>query len=286
MKEKYLYLTCALAIIFLLFTAGCITPPQENATKVSGKTNTTNVKMTTVQHTYVTEVTLSDYAQSTLGSSGYTTFLPTTQIPTDMTCLIHSINLFGYNGTAFIFNLKNPPMFINYTVVPRNITKSDVYTVRSGTYVPTTTVGEGYIPKSGKGSMKTVTYSDYSPTSWFEITVRDNATNEIILQDGFGETKGYSSYLTRTLKILKTGDVLVEFRGNDIKKASASVWVKPLENFDESRLSEFTNCMYWEGHRDTVAMPVTTLWKATQGTTVPQNVFDYAWGDSKNASSN
>jgi hypothetical protein len=125
--------------------------------------------------------------------------------------------------------------------------------------------------------MTTVTYSDYSPTSWFEITVRDNATKEIILQDGFGETKGYSTYLSRTLKILKTGDVLVEFRGNNIDKASASVWVKPLGNFDESRFSEFTDCMYWEGHRDTVAIPVTTLWQETQGTEIPQNQSNYKW---------
>jgi hypothetical protein len=278
MKEKYLYLIYTLAVIFLIFTAGCITPPQENATKVSGKTSTTSAKVTTAEYNYVTEVPLSDDAQSTIEPSGYTTFLPTTQIPTDLTCRINTVNLVGYNGTAFIFDLKNPPMFINYTVVPRNITKTDVITERSGTYVPTTTVGEGYIPKSGKGSVKTVTYSDYSPTSWFEITVRDNATNEIILQDGFGETKGYSKYLTQTLKILKTGDILVEFRGNDITKASASVWVKPLGNFNESRFSEFTNCMYWEGHRDTIALPVTTLYKATQGTEVPQNQSNYKWG--------
>ena len=279
MKEKYLYPIYTLAIIFIIFTAGCITQPQENATPVSGKTS---AKVTTAQpqHTYVTEVTLSDYAPSTTNSSGYTMFLPTTQIPTDMTCRIHSVNLFGYNGTAFIFDLKNPPMFINYTVVPRNITKTDVFEVRSGTYVPTTKVTEDYLPKSGKGSMKTVTYSDYSPTSWFEVTVRDNATKEIILQDGFGENKGYSTYLTRTLKILKTGDILVEFRGNNINKASASVWVKPLGNFDESRFSEFTNCMYWEGHRDTIAIPVTTLWKATQGTEIPRNQSKYAWGSS------
>lgn len=276
MKEKYLYLIFTLVVIFTIFAAGCVEPPQQNPTNISGKPPST--KVTTIPHTYVTAVTLSDDVPTTIQPQGYSTFLPTTRIPEDITCRMHAINLFGYNNTAFIFDLKNPPMFINYTVVPRNITKTDVFSDRYGTYVPTTTVGEGFIPKSGKGSMKTVTYSDYSPTSWFEIIVRDNATKEIILQEGFGETKGYSTYLTRTLKILKTGAILVEFRSNDMKKASATIWVKPEGNFAESRLSEFTNCMYWEGHRDTVATPVTTLWKETQGTEIPRNQSNYQWG--------
>ena len=79
----------------------------------------------------------------------------------------------------------------------------------------------------------------------------------IFPSNGFGPNKGYTTYLTRTLKILKTGDVLVEFRGNDID-ASASIWVKPIGNFDESRLSEFTDCTYWDSHRDTIATQVPT----------------------------
>jgi hypothetical protein len=266
MKEKYLYLVYSLSIILLLVIAGCIAPPKETpSTPVEDLYNPNQFAANNSSSTssYVTEVTLSDYAPSTTKPSGYTTFLPTTQIPADITCRIHSINLFGYNGTAFIFDLKNPPMFINYTVVPTNITKNEVLLQKSGSYASTT--GGEYIPQSGKGSMNTVTYSDYSPTSWFEVTVRDNATKEIILQDGFGETKGYSTYLTRTLKVLKTGDILVEFRSNNMKKASATIWVKPVGNFNESRLSEFTNCMYWEGHRDTVATPVTTLGMEAQG---------------------
>jgi hypothetical protein len=273
MKENYLYLVYTLAVLLILITAGCVAPPQEtSASNLSASgaqshgSQKTTATTTTTQASYVTELNLSVYESSTPDLAGYTTYLPTTRIPEDITCRIHGINIFGYNGTAFIFNLKNPPMYINYTVVPTNITRNEVYSQKSGTYVPTTTVGEGYIPKSGKGSIKTYTYSDYSPTSWFEVTVRDNTTKEIILQDGFGENKGYSLYLTRTLKVMKSGDLLVEFRGNNLKRASASVWVKPLGNFDESRLSEFTSCIYWEGSRDTIAMPVTTLWKETQGT--------------------
>jgi hypothetical protein len=254
MKEKYLYLLYTLAIIFVLFTAGCVAPPQENSTfnpMASGK-KTSGTPVTTTQGSYVSEVTLSDYASSATTSFGYTTFLPATRIPEDITCRIHSINVFGYNGTAFTFDLKNPPMFINYTVVPTNMTVNKVYT-------------DSFTKKT-----TTRTYSDYSPSSWFEVTVRDNATKEIVLQEGFGENKGYSTYLTRTLKILKTGDLLVEFRGSSIN-ASATIWVKPLGNFNESRLSEFTECTYWEGHRDTLVTPKPTTIKGVQYTWTTEN---------------
>lgn len=254
MKEKSLYLVITLGILLVLFTAGCVAPPQENSTynpSVSGNQNQ-QAQTTTTTPSFVTEVTLSGYVSSTPESAGYTTFLPTTRIPADITCRIHSINVSGYNGTGFLFDLNNPPMYINYTVVPTNVTVNKVYT-------------DSFTKKT-----VTLTYSDYSPSSWFEVTVRDNATREIILQEGFGESKGYSTYLTRTLKVMKSGYLLVEFRGSDIK-ASASVWVKPIGNFDESRLSEFTECTYWDGRRDTLVTPVPTTIENAVYTWTPEN---------------
>lgn len=260
MKEKSLYLVFTLGILIVLFTAGCVAPPQENSTynpSVSGK-HSQNSQTTTTPSSFVTEVTLSGYVSSTPESAGYTTFLPTTRIPADITCRIHSINVFGYNGSAFIFNLQNPPMFINYSVIPKNVTKNDTFTISSG---------------KDKGKFSTLVHSDYSPSSWFEVIVRDNTTKEIILQDGFGENKGYSTYLNRTLKIMKTGDILVEFKGNDLKKASATIWVKPIGNFDESRYAEFTDCMYWEGHRDTLVTAKPTTIKGIQYTWTVENKY-------------
>jgi hypothetical protein len=253
MKEKYLYLVYSLVIILLLVIAGCIAPPTETPSKPVDLYNPNQFAKNNSSTTssYVSVVSLNE--SSTIEPVGYSTFLPTTQIPADISCRIHSINLFGYNGTAFIFDLKNPPMYINYTVVPTNVTVNKVYT-------------DSFTKKT-----TTLTYSDYSPNAWFEVTVRDNATKEIILQDGFGETKGYTTYLTRTLKVLKTGDILVEFRGNDMKKASATIWVKPIGNFDESQLPEFTDCMYWDAHRDTIATAKPTTIKGAIYTWTPEN---------------
>jgi hypothetical protein len=209
MNIKYTHLVYSLAIILCLAAAGCLRPPTD------------------------------DFGNTPVPTAR-------TPIPLDMTCSIFSKTaVYAYNGTSFTFNQKNPPMFINYTVIPKNVTVNKVVTD----------------PNSGK--TQTITFSDYSTSSWFEVTVRNNATGEIILQDGFGTSKGYSAYLSRTLKVLKNGDLLVEVRGNDIK-ASVTIWVKPYENFDDSRMSEFTSCMYWEGSRDTlVTAKPTTIEGAT-----------------------
>jgi hypothetical protein len=215
MKEKYLFPVFSLAVILFMVVAGCAIPQAEE-----DKNTATTAR---------------------------------TPLPPEITCSIFSkTTAYAYNGSAFTFNQKNPPMFINYTVIPKNVTVNKVYT---DTNTKKTT---------------TLSFSDYSTSSWFEVTVRDNTTKEIVLQDGFGGSKGYSTYLSRTLKILKSGDLYVEFRGNDIR-ASTTIWVKPQGNFDESRLSEFTSCMYWEGNRDTVAIAKPTTIKDAIYTWTPEN---------------
>ncbi len=212
MKEKYTYPVSSLAVILLVVVAGCAIPSEQQPENTAAS----------VIHT---------------------------PIPQDMTCSIFSKTaVYAYNGSAFTFSQKNPPMFINYTVIPKNVTVNKVVTD----------------PNSGK--TQTITFSDYSTSSWLEVTVRNNATREVVLQDGFGAAKGYSTYLSRTLKILKNGDLLVEIRGNDIR-ASTTIWVKPHGNFDESRMSEFTNCMNWEGSRDVLVTGKPT----TIATWTPEN---------------
>jgi hypothetical protein len=248
MNEKNLYLVYSLVIILLLAIAGCVAPPKETPSTSVDVNNPQSGENVGPTPSFVSEVTFTNSGSSAIKPVGYTTYLPATRIPSDITCSIYSKSLFGYNGSAFTFYQKNPPMYINYTVIPTNVTVNKVVSSKFS---------------SDKDKTQTITYSDYSPNSWFEVIVRDNATREIYRQEGFGETKGYSTYLSHTTKVLQSGDLLIELRGNDIR-ASVSVWVKPIGNFDESRLSEFTNCMYWDEHRDTLVTPIpTTLAGAT-----------------------
>jgi hypothetical protein len=169
-----------------------------------------------------------------------------TPVPTDLSCLISlTTQYYAYNTTAFEFNLKNPPMYINYTVVPFNITQN--------LYVES---------PSGGGNYETITQSIYSPDSWFEVTVMNKTSGTIYLQDGFGTGKGYPIYLNRTLKVLNTDDMLIQFTGNNIT-ATAGVWVKPIGNFDDPENMTFAECKYWGEIRNQIipaTMTTTPTW--------------------------
>ena len=101
--------------------------------------------------------------------------------------------------------------------------------------------------RSGKGETETLTYSDYAPYSWFEITVRNKNTGEVYLQDGFGREKGYGIIPNATLKVLKRDDMLIEFHGNNIT-ATSSIWVKPVGNVDNPENNTYAECKYWESN--------------------------------------
>jgi len=258
MKGKKGYLVCAVAIIAMIVISGCVAPPKDTSTSA---THTYNPKGTTPGTTstssYVTEVTqyvnTQNVAVSQTQTPGYHTFTTSTPLPEDKSCRIYNkTQTFLYNGTAFTFNLKNPPMYINYTVIPTNITVTKVAT-------------------SQYGSKEDVTYqfSTYDPQSYFEITVRNKTSGKIYLQDGFGPD--YTTYLTRTLKVLNNDDMLIELKGNKIT-ATVNFWVKPQGNFDDPDNMTFDACTYWEGTpRANTAVALVTA--TTTATWAPENVI-------------
>ncbi len=73
--------------------------------------------------------------------------------------------------------------------------------------------------------------------------------------------RGIMSTLNRTLKIVNRGDMQIEFYGNNIT-ATASVWVKPDINFnDTTQFNITTDCAYFASNpRDVlvIATPTTT----------------------------
>jgi hypothetical protein len=245
MKEKLVRIICCITIIILVAATGCVAPPKDSKTS-SATGNFFNPGQTSVATTttpipnFVTEVT--PFVTATSGS-GYRTIPPTTQLPEDKYCRIYSTkNAYAYNKTAITFDLKSPPMYINYTVKPSNITKKIAYTSKI----------------TGEGD-KVITVDTYSPDSWYEITVRSKSTGEIYLQDGFGTRKGYTEYLNRTLKVLKRDNMQIEFSGSNIT-ATAMVWVKPAGNInDTTQFNSTTDCTYFDyTPRDSVPFATST----------------------------
>jgi hypothetical protein len=231
-----------LLVIFSVLVSGCVAPPKPGSSSSGGPGSSGGSQIVTtptnIQY-YVTEVT--PYVTGTTMGQGYTTFAPTTQVPEDRSCLIYLTQCSEYNGTAFTFDLKNPPMYINYSVVPSNITVTKIISSRS----------------LEKGSEEVITLDTYSPYSWFKITVRSNSTKEIYQEDGFGKAKGFPEYLTRTLKVMKRDDLQIDLRCNNIS-ATAGIWVKPAGNFDNYETMPFAECTYFDHPRDLLAQVTAT----------------------------
>ena len=251
MKEKLARIICCLTIILVVAATGCVAPPKDNKTSSStgnffnpGQTNP-DVSATPTPN-FVTEVT--PFITGTSGS-GYRTIPPTTQLPGDKYCRIYTSpkDTYEYNTTAITFDLQSPPMYINYTVKPSNVTGKKV--------IDSKITGEG---------QKIITYDTYSPVSWFEVTVRSKSTGEIYLQDGFGTGKGYTAYINRTLKVLKRDNMQIEFKRNNIT-ATAMVWVKPAGNVnDTTQFNMTTDCAYFDPNpRDFVQVGTTATPRVT-----------------------
>lgn len=250
MKKTSARIVFCITLILLIALSGCVSPPTSNqsSSSTTGNSNSPGQqaqgKETTATPNYVSEVTPFVTVTTT---SGFHTIPPTTQSQ-DKYCRIYTTkNTYAYNKTAITFNLQSPPMYINYTVKPSNVTIKKVYDSKI--------TGEGE---------KVLTIDTYSPISWFEIKVMSKATGEIYLQDGFGTGKGYNEYLNRTLKILKRDNMQIEFGGNNIT-ATAMVWVKPAGNFnDTSQFNMTTDCAYFDPNpRDFVQVGTTATARET-----------------------
>jgi hypothetical protein len=251
MKEQLARIICCITIILVVASSGCVAPPKDNKTSSTtgnffnpGQTNP--VASATATPNFVTEVTPFVTATSV---SGFHTILPTTQLPEDKYCRIYTSpkNTNEYNTTAITFDLGSPPMYINYTVKPFNVTIKKVVD-----------------SKLTGGGEQVLTIDTYSPVSWFEVTVRSKSTGEIYLQDGFGTGKGYTTYLNRTLKVLKRDNMQIEFKRNNIT-ATAMVWVKPAGNFnDTTQFNMTTDCAYFDPNpRDFVQVGTTATPRVT-----------------------
>jgi hypothetical protein len=93
------------------------------------------------------------------------------------------------------FGLENPPLVIDYTVTPMNITNTkDVdYKIITTVFHEKLTINREY------------------EQDWFKVVVRDRDTGKVVMEDGYGKT--YSLEQKRQLVVYKSGNYRVEFTG-------------------------------------------------------------------------
>jgi hypothetical protein len=226
MKNCLSVVVCAACLVFVLVTAGCMAPP--NVTSYPGPADMpTTTPDTTPASTVkiwnlMTEAT--PFPVPTTQPLRARTFPEPTTPPEDMVCLIdfssYSWN-FSYNIVAKRFDLKNPPMYINYTITdPFNATGTHIVTSKGGV--------EEIVP-----------YSYRNPYSYLEITVRDSNIGTIYAQDGYGVK--YGDVLNKTIKVWQPGNLLVEITGKNVTP-SIGFWVKPSGNFNTKIDFSTTEC--------------------------------------------
>jgi hypothetical protein len=250
MKEIIIRVICGIFLILIVAASGCVTPPKEKAASSStGNLYNPNQPATTQTSptpNYVTEVTPFETGSLTGASR---TVAPTLPPVGDLYCRIYKTTNID-NTTAIAFNLQNPPMMINYTVKPSNVTIKKVVTVMEG---------EG---QSVHHVEKELSIDTYSPISTFVVKVLSKSTGEVYLQDGFG-TQKYTTYLNRTLKVMKQDNMQIEFRAINMT-ATAMVWVKPEGNFDDTtQFNTTTDCAYFEANPRNVIPAGTATTTAT-----------------------
>lgn len=253
MAKKVCVAVFAFVTILMLLVTACVAPPKGTTiSQTSGGSNAaggynatvTNTPETAAPSAYVTGAT--PFRTSTPGAQtnnpGRNPYATVTPVPRDLSCLIYlTTQFYSYNTTAVAFDLKTPPMYINYTVIPFNITVNK--------YVQS---------KQGSNDWITLQYSDYAPYSWFEVTVRNKTTGEIYLQNGFGQARGLGIYTSATLgPILKTDNLQIEMKGNNIT-ATTGIWVKPVGNFDDPQNMSFPECRYWGQPQNSLAYATAT----------------------------
>ena len=239
MKAAAISIVAGVILILVIAAAGCIEPPKPGGSSVlnptasktpSGIYNPINPAVTsTTPPMYVTEVTPFETVTRpvpAVTTQGYSVFPVPSPVPEDLTCLIYTkTQPYAYNASAFSFNLQNPPMYIDYSVTPVYVAGSKIIQYRVDDSL--------------------VTYTDFSPDSFFLVTVRDKATGEIYLKNGFGPAQGYSRNVAGTIKVMQNDNIIVEFSGNQVT-ATANIWVKPLGNFENIQNLTFSSCKYWD----------------------------------------
>lgn len=203
MKEGILRLSSVLLVLFAISSAACVAPPtsgnQSSGFWGSGGSGSEVTTPTTSGTTgYVTLVTPYGWTQPV-------TAAPVTTKPVEEWVHIYSVDQnFTFEKTvAVAFDLKNPPMVINFSVVPVNVTRNITVTEHYGTDAETE---------------RTFKVEQYHPLSYFEVTVRNRNDGQVVFQNGYSNSNAggrqYSADLNQTYKITKYGDLLVELRGN------------------------------------------------------------------------
>jgi hypothetical protein len=99
------------------------------------------------------------------------------------------------NIPYILYDLVNPPLVIDYSVTPLNVTevKKLDYKIMATEHHENVSINRPY------------------ESSWFSVIVRDNVTGSVVMEDGYGKT--YTQEPAKQLVVYKGGNYRFEFSG-------------------------------------------------------------------------
>jgi hypothetical protein len=238
MKIGHIWFFCLAILVLVSFFSGCVAPPKESPpatfspgnqpdqyyTPAAADSSLVTVTSPGSSNVLADATPFQTPPTPTLGFTAWNTSRVETQ---EKVCLIYLTRIEAaeeVKKSAKVFNLKNPPMYINYTI-----------------HEPYYVTGIKQVNKKYSDQADTASFKYLNPIAYLEVTARNRTTGVIYTQDGFG--KGYGQYLNKTFKITKTDDLLIEYGGYNVT-AALGIWVKPSKNLDDIGLPAGAECRY------------------------------------------
>ncbi len=244
MSQSIKYYVLILFIVAIVCSSGCIVPTKDKPAPAS-QSQGTNYLVPGTGSTPQQQAQENTQNSGTAASQGsptptpmpddtrYLTQVPTYPVTSDNGPFYRNLSIYAdptqiirnyqdiYNNelslkdytVAYAYDLKNPPLIINFNVKP----KMDDLTIwsesRSGSLSGATTgTGGGVVDPKRPDVYTQVT--QLSPDAWFEIKVLDKTTGNVVLYDGFGKTFGGDT--NRTVSVRSFGNYQIEMSGNKV----------------------------------------------------------------------
>ena len=222
MTGTWIRIAGVLLLLLMISLSGCVEVPQgsPDATGQAGNsggvlgekgagTSPTQVPVITGGLTPATPFP-TEPAPAQTSSWSWRNFTPDPISPVDYVALYYQDVTFRNTRTAYTYNLVHAPLVIDMCIKPNMTTRTIWY-------------------ESNVGTRKehTETITTISPYAWFEVTVRDVASGNVVAKEGYARL--YSVDSAKSLVIRSPGNYLIEFTGNDVS-AELQIRVPEAEN--------------------------------------------------------
>ncbi|MDD1705638.1 MAG: hypothetical protein LUQ12_01205 [Methanoregulaceae archaeon] len=210
MTGKRVVIVGVIILVAMVCLTGCIAPPKGNPEQNNAQGGTGGIQggggiagtptptQVPIETGFITPATPFPVVTTPASGTSGTRLPDVTPVATEYVAIYYNTIALKNNRTAYNYDLKRPPLVIEMCFFP-NMTSRTIW----------------YESNTGEREERTETVTTISPYAWFEVTVRDPVTGQVIAEEGF--SRGYGTETGKDLTIRSPGKYLIEFSGNEIR---------------------------------------------------------------------